>query len=122
MEKYILKEPIEAIEFKEGMEDGWIVYFWGNMYTKSRVFNIKEEALNFVKNNEGFSLLEDEDQEYGDIEYENPQAFVYNNPSFKNGLNIVKEGDYIISDILDKNKKIIIKKDDFENKFKKIEL
>lgn len=84
---YKLKENIEAVRFTEGMEDGWRVYYWGNLFEYKKDFKTKQEALDFISQNKGLELAQDEDIEYGEINYEDPMPLINAEP--------VKVGDYI---------------------------
>lgn len=84
---YKLKENIEAVRFAEGMEDGWRVYYWGNLFGYERNFKTKQEALDFIGQNKGLELAHYEDIEYGEMNYEDPLPLI--------NAKIVRIGDYI---------------------------
>lgn len=92
MAKY-RKKPIviEAEVYKEGMEDGWHLFFTGNLSEGEIKFRTKQEAYDFIKNNEGANHLWEEDRKY-EIIYEKPLPYI----NTLEGKHYISEGDYII--------------------------
>lgn len=67
---------VNAVPFKEGMEDGWIVYATGNFYEYDFKFENKDDALIFVKDNQGIYKVSENDLMFK-ITYEDPIPYIY---------------------------------------------
>ncbi len=70
-----IPEIIDAEEYKEGMEDGWIVFFSGNMFDYEEHFDNKDYAQEFIEDNMGYPLVDTEDKDH-EIIYEEPCAYI----------------------------------------------
>lgn len=95
MAKY-RKKPviIEADVYQEGMEDGWIVYFSGNIGSYEHKFANKDLALEFIDDNMGYPEVDIDDRDY-EIIYENPVPYI----KTLEGKHIISYGDYIITGV-----------------------
>jgi hypothetical protein len=111
MSKY-RKKPlvIEAEVYCEGMEDGFIVYFSGNVLNYEYSFDNYDEAMEFITDNMGYPMVIQEDKGY-EIIYENPRPYI----NTLEGKLFVSKGDYIITGI--KSERYPIKADIFEETY-----
>lgn len=108
--KPVVHEDIEAIQFKEGMGEVWVVLYTGNMQDYEKEFSTKQEAIDFIEKDEGRNFVDEDDKGY-EIIYEDPMAFIDNYH--------VEDGDYIITK---KNgQKDFMDKDIFEKRYEMIE-
>ena len=85
-------ELVDAEVFHGGSEDGWIVYFSGEWFNYERTFETKEQAEEFVSNNDGKLMVETEERLYG-ICYEDPTAYI----SIRGKEYRISEGYYIVT-------------------------
>jgi hypothetical protein len=99
------QELVDAVVFHEGSEDGWIVYFSGNMFNYEETFDTKEHAKKFVELNSGYHMLEEEDKSF-ECCYEEPVAYI----DIRGKEHRIFEGYYIVTRA-DKSKSVMSPKD-----------
>lgn len=112
MAKY-RKKPIivDAEPYREGLEDKWVLYFGGNYGEYEKVFNTKEECLEYSNNDKG------------NIDYQEDFDFIYEDPvpciMTLEGRMDIKKTDYIITGV--KGERYPCKKDIFEETYELVE-
>ena len=113
MKKYIYKQSIEACQYEDGMETGWKVLFTGNFFDYEKKFKEKQQALNFIENNDGINEVDIDDTHY-DIDYEEPIPYLWD--SINGFLPIYHNDDYIVR--YPTGRIEILPKKEFESLFK----
>ena len=89
MAKYKRKPTIvDAVEYKEGMEDGWQVNYSCQGHCYDRVYATKELALTFIKQNRGALYLD-----FTDVKYDEPIPYIVG----RSDKCIVHKGDYVLT-------------------------
>lgn len=112
MAKYRKKPVIvDAEPYREGLEDKWVLYFGGNYGEYAKVFNTKEECLEYSNNGKG------------NMDYQEDFNFIYEDPvpcimTLEGRMNI-KKTDYIITGV--KGERCPCKKDIFEETYELVE-
>lgn len=103
------KKPviIDAEPYREGLEDKWVLYFSGNYGEYEKVFNTKEECLEYSSNDKGSA----EYQENFNFIYEDPVPCIIT----LEGRMDIKKTDYIITGV--KGERYPCKKDIFEKTY-----
>ena len=107
------KKPVivDAEPYREGLEDKWVLYFSGNYGEYEKVFNTKEECLEYSRNDKGNT----ESQEDFNFIYEDPVPCIMT----LEGRMDIKKTDYIITGV--KGERYPCKKDIFEETYELVE-
>lgn len=88
------KKPvvIDAEVYREGLEDGWTVFFSGNFFNYEKDFVTIDQANEFINNNMGYHEV-DIDDITDEIIYECPFAYILTSED----RYYVRQGDYIVT-------------------------
>lgn len=114
MKKYIYKQPIEACQYKKGMETGWYVKFDGHLYENYiEKFETEQEAFLFISYNEGINKVDLDDTKFNII-YKNPRPYLID--VINKFLPIEHDDDYIVR--YPTGRIEILSKEKFETLFK----
>ena len=111
MKKYRLRpQTVEAKEYEEGMEDGFMQYYWYenysyDLYDEEKITSKSLEGLEKLRNK-----LKEKEEEENPIAFEHPVAIIVTN----DGVKRVRKGDYIVfhsdreKDVMDKEEFISV--------------